>query len=75
MHFKLTEHQYYGTAHISFCFTFFLEIFFPPSPFKELCESYTKMHVGCQVKHTLFVFEFYNNMSKTKDAHFYSEDA
>jgi len=34
-----------------------------------------KMHVGCQVKDTLFVLGFYNIMSKTKDARFYSKDA
>jgi len=33
------------------------------------------MHVGCQVKHTLLVFGFCNNMSKTQDARFYSKDA
>ena len=53
----------------------FLVSIFSPSAFKELCASYMKMHVGCQVKHTLFVFGFYNNMSKTKDARFYSKDA
>ena len=26
------------------------------------------MHVGCQVKHTLLVFGFCNNISKTQDA-------
>jgi len=56
---------------------FVLQVFwkhFSPSPFKEICESYAKRHVGCQVKHTLFVFGFYN-MSKAGAAGFYSEDA
>ena len=62
----------------STCFIFLYRFFgniFPPSAFKELCESYTKMHVGCQMKHTLFVFGFYNNMPKTQDARFYFKDA
>ena len=59
-------------------FHFALQIFwkhFSPSSFKQLCASYTKVHVGWQVKHTLFVFLFYNNMSIIKDAHCYSKDA
>jgi hypothetical protein len=40
-------------------FHFALQVFgniFSPSAFKELSESYMKMHVGCQVKDTLFVW-------------------
>jgi len=58
-------------------FHFALQIFwkhFLPSAFKGLYESYMKMHVGCQVKHTLFLFGLYN-MSKTKDPPFHSKDA
>jgi hypothetical protein len=65
-------------ARAQHAFHFALQIFwklFSPSSFKEICESYRKMHVGCQVKDTLFVFGYYNIMSKTKDARFYSEDA
>jgi len=58
-----------GQHMFHFALQIFLETFFFLSAFKELCESYTKMHVGCQVKHTLFVFRLYN-MSKTKGARF-----
>lgn len=53
---------------------FILLNIFSPSAFKELCASYMKMHVGCQVRHTLFLFGLYN-MSKTKDPSFHSKDA
>jgi hypothetical protein len=62
------------STHFILLYKFFGNIF-SHSPFKELCESYTKMHVGSQMKHTLFVFGFYNNMYETKDARFYSKDA
>jgi len=47
------------TTRAQHTFHFPLQIFwkhFSLSPFKELWESCTKMHVGCQVKDTLFVW-------------------
>ena len=61
-------------AWVQHTFHFALQIFgniFPPQHLKNYV-SYMKMHVGCQVKHTLLVFVFCNNMSKTQDAGFYS---
>ena len=61
------------TAHVSFFFRGFFETYFTPLVFRELCESSTeynmdmKIHfrmlpVGWQVKVTLFLFGFYNNL-------------
>jgi hypothetical protein len=73
---KLQDFWTEWPRHSTHCILFyrFFGNIFSPSPFKELCESYTKRHVGCQVKHTLFVLGFYN-MSKAGAAGFYSEDA
>jgi hypothetical protein len=51
-----------------------LYTFFSPSPFRESCISYKKMHVGCQVKQTLRL-DFTIICPKHKMIVFYSKDA
>jgi hypothetical protein len=78
--YELEENNiYWRVQHVSCCITDAFETYFPPSAFIELCESYTEdgHENACSlpVKHTLCVFGFYGNLSKTQDAWFYSKDA
>jgi hypothetical protein len=60
-------------ARSQYTFHFALHIF-STSPFRELCKSYKKMHVGCQVKQTLRL-DFTIICPKHKMIVFYSKDA